>query len=126
MKLFRCTWLLLLVWGFYFNVAVKTSLKRRLAAESSDEEPLGVPTSSNSAGKRGGIRQRLLEGTSEEPISSQDGPFTRDLKRKWAKGELSSAAVQSLASSASSQGAHSLEKIAASGTDGILYFVQVL
>ena len=46
-------------------------------------------------------------------------PFTRDLRHRWAKGELSSAAVQSLAHNAQLQGAQNLERLSAIGTHGL-------
>ena len=123
MILLRILWL----WNIYVfcGLAVRTSKKRRLA-ELSDEEPLDVSTSRNSAGSSSRLERLSSDDESipEPPEPPARDLFTRDLKHKWAKGKLSSADVQSLASSAKSQGARNLNRLAAAGTNGeisILY-----
>ena len=90
MKLFW--WLTLLVCGL--AVSPRTSKKRRLA-ESSDEEPLDVPTSRNSAGERLLSDEESIE-LPPDPWAASD-EFTLDLKRRWARGTLSSVDVHQLA-----------------------------
>ena len=115
MKLFWCIWLILVC-----GLAVRTSRKRRLA-ELSDDEPQDAPTSRNSAGSSSRIERLSSEDESiPEPPARDLDKFTRDLKHRWAKGKLTSADVQSLASNAQSQGARNLAKLAAAGTDGSL------
>ena len=115
-------WLILVVCG----LAVRNSMKRKLAWSSSDEEPLDEAR--NSVGSSSSRLERFnrLERIPDPPERpTLDQPFTRDLKYKWAKGKLSSADVQSLASNAMKQGAQDLDKLAAAGAHGILYFVLI-
>ena len=101
------------------GLAVRTSRKRRLA-ESSEEEPLDVPASRNSAGS-----SSRIETLSDDATPYARDEFTIDLKHRWAKGTLSSVDVQSLANKARKQGARNLEKLSAAGTYGVFYFVSI-
>jgi hypothetical protein len=68
------------------------------------------------------MRQHLEEVIDEEidptPSNPDDVALTNDLKYRWAKGDLSSAAVQSLSANAQRQGARNLEQLSAIGTAG--------
>ena len=59
------------------------------------------------------MRRRPPRGT---PLLSTHVALTNDLKYRWAKGDLSSSAVQSLSANAQRQGARNLEKRSAAGT----------
>jgi hypothetical protein len=75
--------------------------------------------------KGGGSKQRLRETVAEEAAQASnrnrivDGPLTADLKRRWAKGKLTSEAVQSLASNAKLQGAQDLDRLSKIGSSGL-------
>ena len=116
-------WLLVLFCGV---LAGRDSVKRKLAWSSSDEEPLDEARNSvGSSSSTGPIRHidRKKYSLPDPPARpTLDQPFTRDLKNKWAKGTLSSADVQSLAKNAMKQGADDLDRLAAAGSHGILYF----
>lgn len=97
------------------------SLRKRLAQSSSDE--MGRPGSNDSPERRvrrGGHRQRRATDLGDDVSTSRGSadPFTKDLRHRWAKGELTSAAVQSLAYSARLQGAQNLDRLSAIGTSG--------
>ena len=64
---------------------------------------------------RGGLRQRLRAAAAESESEDVhvETPLNDNLRRRWGKGELTSAAVQDLAKDAAKQGAHSLEQIEA-------------
>jgi hypothetical protein len=67
------------------------------------------------------MRQNLEEDALERetiPPNPDDVAFTNDLKYRWAKGDLSSVAVQSLSANAQRQGARNLEQLSAIGTYG--------
>ena len=104
-------------------------IKRRLAeAEQNEETVQEIPSASTGpVRKGGGIKQRLAraEGTDSASTSSTNkanwdplGPFVRDLRRMWCRGELSSVKLQSLASSAQAQGIKGVEPLAAAGSYG--------
>ena len=97
--------------------------RQRRQESSEDEAPANEPASSSGAPeRRGGLRQRRTQAAEDaEPDAGQpplDTPFIDNLKKRWGKGELSSAAVQDLAADAARQGAHSLDRMARAGTYG--------
>ena len=105
--------------------AKRGTLKRRLAASTDDDEPVANPSSSSNAPPdrrpRGGVQQRLRANAADQPPTiekTRPTPLNDNLKRRWAKGEISSAAVQDLAKDAQIHGAHSLEAISGVGGGG--------
>lgn len=104
----------------------KGTLRKRIKSDSDTSEDPPMPSSSTTEDPRwrGGARKRRLEHAAEESAASstsdsrQIDPLTNDLKRRWAKGEISSAAVQSLGNNARLQGARNLEAISAIGSYG--------
>ena len=98
-------------------------MKRKVAWSSSDEEPLEEASTSVGSSSTRFSRLERIPDPPERPTLDQ--PFTRDLRKKWAKGKLSSADVQSLANNAMKQGAEDLDKLAAAGSYAILYFVLI-
>ena len=66
----------------------------------------------------GGVRQQLAATKTAKPIERSDLPLYDDLRRDWAKGDLTSAQVQRYALSAELQGAVGVEDLAKVGSYG--------
>ena len=108
-----------------FGGVDSVGIKRRLE-EAQDEEDLGAEApadtaaSSSSCGK--GIRQRTaaadVPGSSSQPSSTGDAPFTKKLIKKWAAGKISAGEVQDLAFDAERQGAAGLSTLSKMGNFG--------
>ena len=108
-----------------FGGVDSVGIKRRLE-EAQDEEDLGAEApadtaaSSSSCGK--GIRQRTaaadVSGSSSQPSSTGDAPFTKKLINKWAAGKISAGEVQDLAFDAERQGAAGLSTLSKMGNFG--------
>jgi hypothetical protein len=99
----------------------------READSGDDGAPEPAASSTDPPRRKGGRLQRLRQNFEEEaaerdaapvPENPDDVALTNDLKYRWAKGDLSSSAVQSLSANAQRQGARNLEKLSAAGTYG--------
>ena len=123
--------LILFLWAALTYIPVchagKRGLKQRIAASSSEVEEVqqNAASSSGTRHRGGGIQQRTRmraddTDASDEPPGTTESynPLTQNLKRRWGKGELSSATVQDLAHDAAKQGARNLEKLSKVGTYG--------
>ena len=84
--------------------APKGGVKKRLALEQKQNDP-EFPEAS------GGIRRRL-QATGPNSQTGEAQPFSAELRKMWAKGELKSPQVQKLAKTASEQHAMGLGKLA--------------
>ena len=105
----------------------KGSLKQRLerggeelAASSSDVAPSSIAASSSDT-VRGSLRRRLDRAaeTTREPTRDQHRPLNINILRRWAKGTLSAADVQSIARDSVRQGTPGMEALARAGSEGM-------
>ena len=105
----RSTILLILLFGLsaqHCQGGKMGTLRQRLAANSDDEpDPLASSSTEVRPQRRGGLRRRLLssDGGPADPAivgaapDRDSGPLYDDLLHRWAKGQITSEAVQSIA-----------------------------
>eukprot|EP00959_Pyramimonas_sp_CCMP1952_P013712 289829-Pyramimonas_sp.AAC.1 len=95
------------------------SLKRKLQEGLPDD---GSSSAAGPAVRPSGVRRRMVDNVRShcDAHSSTQGdlPLNRMLKMRWAKGQLSSAAVQDIAHSAMDQGASGCDAFARIGAAG--------
>ena len=87
----------------------KGGVRKRLGIDTPDDSASAIcePSASSSDARRGGVRQRLGASRTDN-LDKMDGPLLANLKARWGKGKLSAKDIESLATSATAQGANHL------------------